>query len=639
MATTTQSIDCSVQVDDDFIRRAIDLSNLNALRLALFQVTGDEELAQMSVRKQAIRGGALFGYVVSEDDHALLKDKAFEYLRNGRHSVPPPPSREQARRMMDLFSDEPVNDAEFGFGYEELAYEEFPRDVNWSAEPSPAVLAGYKVIVIGAGISGIAASIQLKRLGIPFCVLERQGDIGGTWLRNSYPEARVDTSSYLYQFKFEKNYPWPEFFSSRDETQKYLNHVATKHGVKDEMLFDREVIAARWDEPRALWVLTVRYADGAAEQMEANVVISGSGLFNQPNLPDIPGIGDFKGPMFHTAQWDHSVDYHGKKVALIGTGSTGTQLAPALARDCESLAIYQRTPNWLNAMENYRASVQNETRWLFDTMPYYWNWYCYAAFFTGQQLQGLQTYDAEWQAKGGGVNERNDIVRANLIDYINTKLGDRPDLVEKVMPKHAPLVRRLVVDNGFYDTLRLDHVELVTENIEKITPTGIRCADKIEREFDIIVLGAGFKVTEYLWPVKYVGRDGATLAESWAKDGARAYLGITMPGFPNMFIFYGPNGQPRSGGFYSWAEIWARYSVGSIVEMIEKGHRSMEVRRDVFDDYNARMDEAGKALIWEAEGHSYYVNEHGRSAVNMPWTTTDYHAMVAKPDLGDYDVR
>lgn len=626
-------------VSDDFIRKAIDMSNLNALRLALLQVTGDEELAKMRVRKQAIRGGALFGYVVIEEDHAALKAKAFDYLRSGAYATPPPPSREEARKLIDLFSDAPVTDAEFNFGYEELAYEEFPRDINWTNKPSAETLAGFKVIVIGAGISGIAAAIQLKRLGIPFTVLERQSGIGGTWLRNTYPEARVDTSSYLYQFKFEKNYPWKEFFASRDETQQYLDHVATKHGVKDNFLFDREIVAARWDEARSLWVLTIRHADGREETEETNVIISGSGLFNQPNMPDIPGIANFKGPIFHTAQWDHSVEYRNKRAALIGTGSTGTQLAPSLARECESLAIYQRTPNWIMAMENYRAAVQDEVRWMFDTMPYYWNWHCYAAFFTGQQLQGLQTYDPEWQAKGGGVNERNDGVRANLVDYIRSKVGDVPELFEKLVPKHAPLVRRLVVDNGFYDALRRDNVELVTEGIETITPNGIKTVDGVERNFDLIVLGAGFKVSEYLWPVNYVGRDGATLEKSWKKDGARAYLGITMPGFPNLFVFYGPNGQPRSGGFYSWAEVWTRYAVGSVVQMIEGGHHSIEVRDDVFNDYNERMDAAHKNLIWEAEGHSYYVNEHGRSAVNMPWTTDEYHAMVEKPNLSDFEVR
>lgn len=636
MTTTSASRSVSGHPDEQFIRDAIDKANLNALRLALYQVTGDPDLPDMGVVRQAIRGGALYGYVLAPDDHAALKAKAFDYLSSGPHTASAIPDRDQARRMMEMFAGEPISDDDFAFGYEELAYEQFPRDVRWTTKPAPEALAAIRVVVVGGGISGIAAAVQLQRLGIPYVVIERQSALGGTWMRNSYPEARVDTSSFLYQFKFEKNYPWAEFFASRDDTRAYLDHVATKYGVKDSFQFDSEVVAARWEEGDTAWILTVNRKDGTQDRLRADYVISASGLFNAANMPDIAGIGDFEGPMFHTSAWDHGVDYRNKRVALIGTGSTGTQLAPGLASAVENLTIYQRTANWMTAMENYRAPVSDHARWLFDTMPFYWNWYCYASFFTAQQLQGLQTYDHDWRAKGGQINERNDLVRSNLLNYICEKLGDRPDLVAKVTPDHAPLVRRLVVDNGFYDALRRDNVELVTDPIERITPRGILNRDGTERSFDLIVLGAGFRVTDYLWPVDYVGRNGATLSEAWKTDGARAYLGIAMPGFPNLFVFYGPNGQPRSGGFYSWAEIWSRYVVGSIVEMIEGGHRSIEVRRDVFDAYNARMDEATRELIWEEEGHSYYVNSQGRSAVNMPWTTSDYHAMVRAPNLGDY---
>jgi len=636
---TQHSVSIQSRQDDQFIVEAVEKSNLNALRLALYQVTRDPDLSKMRVVRELIRGGALHTYVLAPKDHAALKAKALEYLRSGAGAAPSSPSRADARRMMEMFTREPLSDSEFEFGYEELGYEEFPRDVRWTYRPPHETLSRIKVAIIGAGISGISAAIQLRRLGIPYVVIERQSGIGGTWRRNCYPDARVDVSSFLYQFKFEKNYPWSEFFASRDETQKYLEHIARKHGVMDSVQLDSEVVAANWEDADAIWRLKINRKDGTSEILRVNFVISASGLFNAVNKPDIPGAAAFNGPIFHSAEWDHGVDYRDKSVALIGTGSTGTQLAPALAQEVRHLAVYQRTPNWIMAMENYRAPVSAHARWLLDSMPYYWNWYCYASYVTGQQLQGLQTYDHEWRAKGGLINERNDGVRKNLIAYIKSKVGDSPELLEKLIPTHAPLVRRLVVDNGFYDALRRDNVELVTEAIGRITPGGILTKDGRERHFDLIVLAAGFKVTDYLWPVDYVGRDGATLAASWRVDGARAYLGITMPGFPNLFIFYGPNGQPRSGGFYSWAEIWSRYAVGSIVELIQKGARSMEVRREVFEEYNARMDLAMRELIWEEQGHSYYVNAQGRSAVNMPWTTTEYHSMVRSPNLSDYVIR
>jgi 4-hydroxyacetophenone monooxygenase len=254
-------------------------------------------------------------------------------------------------------------------------------------------------------------------------------------------------------------------------------------------------------------------------------------------------------------------------------------------------------------------------------------------------MQYLQRYDPEWQAKGGLISENNDKMRAIMTEYIREKTGDDPELLAKVLPTHAPFTRRMVVDNGFYDTLRRDNVDLVTDKIERITPAGIRTEDGTERPADLIIIGCGFRVQEYFWPVDYVGRGGATLSELWKRDGARSYKGLALPGMPNFFVLYGPNGQPRAGGFYSWAEIWARYIGDMLVKMIEGNIKSVEVKRDVFDDYNRALDAEMKGIVWEAPGHCYYVNEFGRAALNVPWTTQEYHAMVREADLDDFDVR
>jgi 4-hydroxyacetophenone monooxygenase len=630
-------------VDDAFIRTAIDKANLNALRLALLQVTGDPELAKMRTRRHAIRGGAMFAHVLNDEDVPALKEKAFAYLskRSPDDPIPPPPSKAEARELMDVFGDEPVEERQFEYNYEELAYEDFPRDAEWSEKkPSSEKIADFKVVIIGGGISGLAAAVQFKRLGLNFQVLERQGGIGGTWLLNSYPDARVDTSSFLFQFKFVKNYPWSEYFCTAGETRKYLENVAQQYQVKDHFRFNREVTSAVWQEDTSEWELTVQHADGHTEIIRCNAVVSGTGLFATPNSqPDIEGIKDFKGPIFHTANWDHKVDYRNKRVALLGTGSTGTQLAPGVARDTKQFTVYQRTPNWIMNMDGYRDTIDDYVRYVFDNMPYYWNWYCYSSHVTSQQLQYLQDFDSEWQAKGGVISERNDLVRKNLTEYVVSKAKGIPGLLEKILPKHAPLVRRLVVDNGFYDMLRRDNVELVTDKIEKFTDKGIKSADGVEREFDIVVLGTGFKVTKYFWPCKYVGRNGASMEELWKKDGPRSYLGLVTPGFPNFFSFYGPNHQPRSGGFYSWGEIWARYTATALIHLIENDKKSMDCRKDVFDAYNAALDEQAKGLIWEGEGHGYYVNEFGRQSVNVPWGTADYHRMVTKPNFDDFEIR
>jgi 4-hydroxyacetophenone monooxygenase len=472
-------------------------------------------------------------------------------------------------------------------------------------------------------------------------VIERQADLGGTWLLNSYPGCRVDTLSFLFQYKFEKRYKWKDYFAAREDTQEYLHHVARKYGVENKIQYNREVVAADWNEDSATWKLRINNKrEQRTEFLDANAIISASGLFaTAEEKPDIPGLEKFRGHMFHTTNWDHSVDETGLRVALIGTGSTGTQLAPLVAAKAKQLTVFQRNPNWIASYEGYDASVSDHATWLFDNMPYYWNWYCYAAYFRSLDLAPLQVRDLEYEATGGCVNERNDKIRDALTKFVHTKMAKRPDLIEKLIPKIPPLVRRLVVDNGFYETLMEPHVDLVTEGIQEITETGIIDRTGKHREFDLIVLAAGFKTSKYFFPCEYTGRNGAKLEDIFSKDGARSYLGMTMPGFPNLFTLYGPNHQPRGGSLYSWAEIWCRYAVSSVVWMIENNAQDMEVKRDVFDAYQDRLDAENKKLIWEWKGASYYVNEHGRQAVNMPWTTSDYHAMVIKPNMDDFNVR
>ena len=632
--------DSAEESRETFIRRAVDQGHHNALRLALYQITGDPELAAMKVVQKEIRGGALIQEVVAEEDLPALKAKLVDYLLNPPADVPPPPPAEKAAELIKLFNSTEKSENFIRFGLEELALDDYPRDVAWTNKPAQDVLDKFQVLIIGAGISGIAASIQLKKLGINYRVVERQSDFGGTWHINNYPEARVDTGSFLYQFKFEKNYKWSEFFAARDETKRYLAHVVERHGVLPDFTFDVEVVESVWDEDKAAWQVTLQHKDGRTEQFSANTIISGSGLFAKPNIPNIPGIESYEGAMFHTTQWDHSFDYTGKRVAIIGTGSTGTQMMPGIARKAAQVAVYQRTPNWIMELEGYRSAVTGEMQWLFDNMPYYWNWYSYATFDTAMHLQDCQTYDHEYRAEHGGINPQNTKVQAALTEYLQRKLGADSDLYRKCLPSYPPLARRLVVDNGFYDALLEDHVELVTEGIEAITPTGIRSKDGVEREFDLIALAGGFEVQRYLHPVNYVGRNGVTLDKAWAKDGGRSYIGLTMPDFPNLLMFYGPNGQPRSGGFYSWAEIWSRYAAGMIVHMLENGHRSADVKHDVFDRYNEQLDTAMKEVLWEVEGAGgYYNNEFGRCGVNLPFLTEDYHAMVATPNPDDYDLR
>ena len=625
-------------VSDDFLRRAIDQAHLNALRVALYQQTGDPEIAAMKVETHAPAGTPFLVHVVARDHHETLKQKAFAFLRDYQGGPIPKPDRPQALALMGLFEGGVVDAGAADYGLEELAFEDFSREARWRSGPRPGRLDNFIVTIVGAGFSGIAAGIQLDRLGIPFRIIERQSGIGGTWELNDYPEARVDITTFLYQFKFVKNYPWKSYFATRDELKDYIDHVVDTYGIRERIETETTLRGARWDAAARKWALEIEHADGSTEHFASNIVISAAGLFSTPNLPDIPGIGDFEGAIFHTTAWNHAHDYSGQRVALIGTGSTGSQLMPELARRAGHLDVYQRTPNWVTPVRGYHDRVTPETRWLLDTMPYYSNWFSYSHHLAQMQSQNLHRIDPAWKATGGRINEKNDQLRAGLTRYIRRKLGDRTDLIEKLTPSYAPMARRLVVDNGWYDTLLRDNVDLITQGIDHFTADGIVARDGRRAAYDLVVLGAGFKVSQYLWPVDYVGRDGATLADLWSKDGARAYLTVALPGFPNFFMLYGPNAGVRSGSFHSWMEVLTRYICSCIAAMVEAGDAVVEVRREAYDAYNNALDARMQDMLWESEkgGGGYYVNEFGRSGVNMPWTLAEFYDRVKAPDLDDF---
>ena len=622
------------------VRAALAQAVPNVLRLALYEATRDPELAAMEVERKPYWGGAFYVSELTEQHVARVREMAAQFIMQGG-TAGPKPADDELRAMMDLLIGQPVSDFNYEIGRGDLIDDPFPLGVEWEKEPSAETKQAFHVVIIGAGLAGLSTGIQLDRLGIPYTIVERNEDVGGTWWVNDYPEARVDIASHHYQYSFMKNHPWRHYFATQGELLDYARSVATQFDLRRSIRLSTMVTSADWDEDSATWRVGVRGPDGQEEMLVSNAVISAAGLFNSVNMPDIPGIGDYRGRMFHTTAWDHGYDYSGKKVALIGAGSTGAQLMPALAAKAEHLTVYQRSPQWVSAIEGYRAEISAEVQWLFDNVPNYWGWYSYFTFCInmGGDPEGLQNVDPEWQRTGGQISHRNDELRKHNIGYIQSKIGHRPELAEKLTPRFAPFAKRPVVDNGWFDALNRPNVDLVTSPIERITADGIQSEDG-DRTFDLIVLGAGFKTERYLWPVAYRGRGGLSLEEAWEKDGARAYLGISVPDFPNLFVIYGPNGQARSGGLIKWLEIWSRYALRTIVKLIENGHRSASVRHDVHDDYNRRMDEALKLCVWGQEGSdSYYVNSFGRSSVNMPWKPAEFYEWVREPDLDKYDVR
>lgn len=286
--------------------------------------------------------------------------------------------------------------------------------------------------------------------------------------------------------------------------------------------------------------------------------------------------------------------------------------------------------------------MSDEARWLLEAMPYYWNWSRYVAVMPLMDAHELLEPDPEWIAKGGLVNERSDRVREVLVGYIKAQVGDRPDLVEKLIPQYAPIARRPVVDNNWYKALIRPDVELVTTPIRRITKAGVETVDCTEYQVDLIIAAVGFETSRYLWPCDYRGRGGVHLADVWKSAGAQAYLGMTVPGFPNFFMLYGPNSQPISGGstLPNWYETWSKYIASAIITLIENDLTTIEVRPDRYADYNERLQEAASRLIYITDEASrdanYYVNEFGRLQVNFPWEAEEFFALSSEPNLDDF---
>jgi 4-hydroxyacetophenone monooxygenase len=621
------------EVDEAFIRRAVELADLAAVRVALYQATGDPEVESLGPVPQ-----------LSPDDRDKLISKAVRYLQHEAAAVTlARPSEADLQHLMEMATGIPMTEQEFLARRDLPAFDDIPWSARWPGE-KPELPEGFLVAIIGAGFSGLAAGAQLERLGIPYVILERRHEVGGVWSINKYPDARVDTASSTYEYNFEKNYPWSEYFAKQSEVRGYLEHVAKKHGMWPNIRFDSDLREARFDAERSVWHLQVGKPDGSIVELDANAIVSAVGVFANPKVVEFPGADQYEGTIVHPTQWSPDYDLAGKSVAVIGNGSTGVQLVAPIAREAKQVYVYQRTAQWISPRPKYGEPVEPEVRWLLDNMPGYWNWQRYTATATLFASHELMVPDPEWQAQGGLVNQKNDALRDILSAYIKSQVGDRPDLLEKLAPDYAPMTRRPVVDNGWYAALTRDNVELVTDGIRRFTSTGIETDDGTVRDVDYVVTATGFDVIKFLWPAEYIGLDGALLHDRWSADGPRAYLSLMVPDFPNMFMLYGPNSQPVSGGtsLPAWYQIWSRYIAQCLMAMIEGGYSRVQATHAAHDRYNEALDAEAAGLVLLTDSASvaknYYINEYGRMQVNAPFQSPYFYEMCSTPNWDDLEL-
>lgn len=629
MATAAEAIDTT------FITAAVEQADLNAVRVAMYQNSGDEELAALPPAAQ-----------MSDAQKTLLIEKTVAWLADnaGPKRLPEPPEPE-LRKLMTMVTGKPMTDDEFVARRDLPAFRDYPFTAQWEGEP-PAIPDDFTVTIIGNGPAGIAAAMQCRLLGISYTVLDRQDQAGGTWTINRYPDVRVDTPSVNYEFGFEKDYRWAEHYNRGGAVRAYLQHVSEKYGISENTRFEHDVKRAEFDGARDVWVLTVATPEGE-KTLESRVVITACGTFANAQLPDVEGTDCFRGTFVHPSRWPVDLDLTGKRVAVIGNGSTGVQLLSAVAQKAGHVTVIQRTPQWISPREKYGEPIQAELAWLIDNLPGYWNWSRYLASAGLFDFHLMQRVDRAWQEKGGKVSEANDQVRDFLIGYIRAETNGDEALIEKLIPEYAPLSRRPVVDNGWYRALVRDNVDLVTGAVERFDENGFTVSDGTHVVADIVVSATGFDVMKYLWPTRWTGVDGQDLHETWdAGDGPRAYISMMMPRFPNLFMLYGPNSQPLTGGtgLPQWWTVWASFAGQVMMRMIREGRTRADVKPEAFIRYNEALDaESRNWLQMTPEGgmsKNYYVNQKSqRLGVSCPFLSPDFHRLCTVVQWDDLEMR
>lgn len=515
-----------------------------------------------------------------------------------------------------------------------------PRAPKWTKDDLDSARP-MRVAIVGAGLSGLMAGLRMKQAGVDFTIFEKNADVGGTWYENSYPDCRIDVHSHIYTYSFFPH-DWPSYFCRQDVIHSYLRGFAEENGLLDHIRFGTEVVSAAWDDERQHWAVASTGPDEPERTEEFSVLVSAVGQLNRPMIPRIDGLDTFDGPVFHTAQWDHSVDLAGKRVAIIGTGATGVQVAPAIAREAESLTVFQRSAPYLQPTPELRQEISAPERALLRDIPLYRAYYRFSIFLPRAIGRlAAATVDPAYPPTEQAVSAANEQLRQLLTDYLLNQVRDRPDLAAKIVPDYPPGAKRIVRDDGTWiATLKQEHVELVTERIARVDGSGIHTEDGHYVPADIIVFGTGFNASDFLMPMKVTGAGGADLHETWGVD-ACAYLGLTVPDFPNLFCMYGPNTNLLlHGNLVLFIECQSVYLLSAVEQLLSTGKSSLSLRRDVFAKYRDEVGEASALRVWGwSKTHSWYQNAEGRSTIMWPLSAHRYISATQAVDPEQYEFR
>jgi cation diffusion facilitator CzcD-associated flavoprotein CzcO len=473
-----------------------------------------------------------------------------------------------------------------------------------------------RVLIVGAGFGGVAAAIEPRRHGFDdIVILERGPGVGGTWLYNTYPECACDVPSHLYSFSYAQRADWSRLCSPQSEILRYLQGVAGDSGVDSLVVPNTNVISCAWRAPTCRW--TVKSSDGRS--WEADAVVVATGQLHQPAAPRLEG--SFEGHTFHSARWDHDYELRGKGVAVIGTGASAVQFIPEVAKEASRLFVFQRTGNWFLPRKNH--PYPGWLRWIFQHVPGVEAFRRRFMYYYGETLTLAIRHPRSWGRIGW----------ARSAAFMRWQLRDRA-LRRKVWPDYTWGCKRILFSSWFLPALQRPNVELVTDPITRLSPGGIVTRDGLEREVDCIIYGTGFRTTEFMFPMEIVGAGGRSLRDAWI-DGPHAHLGISVPGFPSLFLIYGPNTNTSGGSIITYEEAQASYIRQPLEQVRDRRMAAIEVRSDIeaASDREVQGRFAGTA---STQCNSWYRDEQGRIVTNWPGYMRDYERLTRTFDPAEY---
>ena len=624
----------AAEVNRTLLKDGIANANIPALLMVLYQMTGEATWLQEPFAPGRSPG-------LDDNDSGQLPDEVQTQIRTaaeeaieawlaGKPLAIERPSNLRLAEMLSVAMTEHVPE-EYG--------DIVAAGMGYDLEPTAgtAIAADKTAIVIGGGVSGICAGIELGKLGIDYTLFEKNEDFGGTWFENRYPGCGVDTPSLTYTFSCRPN-DWSMYFPLRDEIEGYLLDTAREFGLYDKARFRTHVEEARWNTATDQWDVTITTPDGKRETHSADYLFSAVGILNIPKYPQIDGLDEFAGEVYHTSRWPAEADLSGKRVAVIGNGASGMQVAPAIADEVSRMTIFARSKQWAAPFPQFRKKVPEGVRYLMQVVPLYRAWLEQRLSWTfNDRVHGTLFRDPEWEHPERAVNEINDAHRRVFTRYVEEQLQDRPELIERVLPEYPPFAKRMLLDNGWFRTIKKPHVDLIPEHLAKVDGNTLFTSSGETVEADVIILATGFQTTNVLGSYDIVGREGQLLRDHWGEDNASAYLGTLVPGFPNFFILLGPNvGSGHGGSMIRNIENQMHFA-GQVVQCAEAQEAStVEVKETAYTDYSRRIDDAHDRLVWTHPGtENWYRNSQGRVVAITPWRNDAFWRMTRSPDEAD----